>query len=1068
MRAFVLPDEEAWVLPEPWRQAVIPRRGGLPGPQRPAPPDPVGQLRDWLAAAGTREHLAHLQADHPGLHDPLLLAEGDRYLRAWLEPDAPDDQATPLGAAVALLLTPDAARYNHRRGRAAFIVDAWVARSGLEFAARVAGELAGLICRPDLRPWGRPLDEARAQQYETLWPQHDLEKLHGVVSAVRPYLAATTDPEYERICQILDGYRTSPVGRITTSYLVPTQVAWVDEDCAAAAGWPEAWRGMLLLAASSVRQLELLSDAVSGFFSSYECDEMVGTVLDGVGPAAAPVLVNPIYRELLRLHDDKWRYRHRVGVKGLRLLAATPTDAAFRLLCEMTVTEEAVRPALLLKSGVLSRYPVRALRILTELETTRPSLYTDLLGTHVLAGPALLAAAAEHLPAPVRARVDEIVASGGAGIGVAWTDLLDRHDRRRYLHLIDSADAEKRAVAALAAVPTDEAFGYLVDRIDRTYVRPALLTAARRDPHRALRVLLAKASAATPDATATGAAAPDVAAPDVVAELLRNHVLAHPEAVAAALPTLEPPMRAQVEAIVGSVPAPAGPGGPGAPGGSGSLPPLLAGPPRGPNGKPMRVPDLPEWLVMPALPPVVLRDGGRALPPEAVRQLCALLAVSKIAAAHPSIAEVRTLCEPRSLASFAWAVFEQWQAAQYPSKNAFAMVAVAVFGDDTTVPALTALFPSWAKGSSVRVRTGMDVLAAIGTDVALMYLQRLAHKAKTKGFRRLAEERMVRVAEARGLSRQQLADRIVPDLGLDADGRMTLDYGPRQFTVGFDEQIKPWFADQHGARFARLPRPVAADDQALAPDAYRRFTEIKKEVQRITKERIRALEEAMAMRRHWTCAEFQRLLVQHPLMWQLTRRLLWVVFDEHGAAMVTFRVAEDRTFADVDDKPVSVDATATVGVAHPGHFAPDRAAWTALFTDYEILQPFHQLDRELFTLPEAGTDSPHLASFAGASVEGRGLYALTARGWRFNTRHDAVLRDWPGDRTVEIEFSPGYSYQEPELAERLTAVRVLTTSVQPDGSACSCHPRTDDPARFTDLDPIARSETLRDLHLLTT
>ena len=54
------------------------------------------------------------------------------------------------------------------------------------------------------------------------------------------------------------------------------------------------------------------------------------------------------------------------------------------------------------------------------------------------------------------------------------------------------------------------------------------------------------------------------------------------------------------------------------------------------------------------------------------------------------------------------------------------------------------------------------------------------------------------VAAGLGLTAEQLADRLVPDFGLDADGSMVLDYGPRRFVVGFDEQLKPYVADEAG------------------------------------------------------------------------------------------------------------------------------------------------------------------------------------------------------------------------------------------------------------------------------
>ncbi|MCX4387991.1 DUF4132 domain-containing protein [Micromonospora peucetia] len=1077
MGKFVLPDEDTWVLPKAWRPDTHPRRGGHPAPARVIPPDAAERLRTRLRSDDFSKNMARV-SERAVVFDPVLLAKGHRYLRNWRDLDEPGDEADPLGAAVATLFIR---RWD---GEAmACSVDVWVSRFGVEFAARVVGELSRVLDECSL--WS--VDPAAVvKTHEDLWRGDDLGSLYVLARKVRSHLAMATDAEYERVCGILGGYRTAAIGRVVTSYLAPTQVAWVDEDCAAIAGWsadehfsrtkcPSRLTQMLFFAASTVRHLEQLRDLRSDVFGSKE----IGTVLDGVGPAAAPILMEPHYSHRLLLNDRGPRSEGRGGPDGIQMLSLIPTDDAFRMLCRATLGAQRLRPGALLKSGVLSRYPVRALRILSELETVEPryvqvssyrdpewinpheaALYTDLLGTLLLAEPRLLPAVAASLPAAVRARAEEIVASGGAGIGAGWTALLDRHDERRYEKLLDSADDEKRAVAALAAIPTEEAFGHLVDRVQRMYVRPALLVAAKRDPLLALRVLLAKSTAAVgTDAVTT------------VSELLRNHVLAYPKAVAETLPALDAAARAQVEAIVGATSSagdtPGAGSAPGDTGPSGVTVPVLAGPPRRSDGKPMRVPELPEWLVVAALPPVTLRDGGQILSQDAVRQLCALLAVSKIADAHPGVAEVRALGEPRSLAALAWTIFEQWQAAQYPAASKLAMVAVALFGDDTTVPALTSLFPAWATGSSLRVRTGMDVLAAIGSDVALTHLHRLSRRARTKGFRQLAEQRLNAVAEARGMQPTQLADRIVPELGLDPDGRMTLDYGPRQFTVGLDEQLQPQVIDQRGKRLARMPRPTAADDEGLATAAYQRFTELKKEAKTVVAERTRALEEAMVVGRRWSGEEFRRLFVRHPLMWQLAHRLLWATFDERGAVAGTFRVAEDRTLADLDDKTFALDAAATVGVAHPWHFAGDRAAWTTVFADNAVIQPFPQLTRELIGLSEAEADAG-LESFVGRSVEGRKLFALAAQGWRRcdGAHHSAVLRDWPGDRTVEIEYSPGFHWQDRDAAQKLTGIRVWTTSITPAGSAWSDQPRPADPARFTDLDPIASSEVVRDLRFL--
>lgn len=85
----------------------------------------------------------------------------------------------------------------------------------------------------------------------------------------------------------------------------------------------------------------------------------------------------------------------------------------------------------------------------------------------------------------------------------------------------------------------------------------------------------------------------------------------------------------------------------------------------------------------------------------------------------------------------------------------------------------------WALAYSDR-----DVALPIGSTAALAALKELSEKVKTRRVREGARGKIVEVADGLGLTADQLADRLVPDLGLDADGTCVLDYGLRQFVVG--------------------------------------------------------------------------------------------------------------------------------------------------------------------------------------------------------------------------------------------------------------------------------------------
>ncbi len=74
----------------------------------------------------------------------------------------------------------------------------------------------------------------------------------------------------------------------------------------------------------------------------------------------------------------------------------------------------------------------------------------------------------------------------------------------------------------------------------------------------------------------------------------------------------------------------------------------------------------------------------------------------------------------------------------------------------------------------------------------------------------------------------ELEDWLAPDLGLDDNGSLLLDFGPRQFTVSFDETLKPFVRDVSGSRLKDLPKPNKSDDESRSNDAVTRYKLLKK------------------------------------------------------------------------------------------------------------------------------------------------------------------------------------------------------------------------------------------------
>lgn len=480
---------------------------------------------------------------------------------------------------------------------------------------------------------------------------------------------------------------------------------------------------------------------------------------------------------------------------------------------------------------------------------------------------------------------------------------------------------------------------------------------------------------------------------------------------------------------------------------------------------PKSIPSLPSWFSVAQLPQILLADRSAALPDDAVTGVAVMLAMSKPGEPYAGLALVQEATDPASLAAWGRALFAQWAGVEFPNKEKWVLAGQEFIGDDDTVRELSPLIRIWPKQAGhARAVAGLDVLAGIGTEVALMHLHRISEKTPTKGLRTKAQEKIDEIAERLGLSTDQLADRLVPDLGLDADGTMLLDYGPRSFSVAFDEALKPVITEGGKVRKS-LPKPGAKDDPELAPDAHARFAALRKDVKGLASDQIRRLERAMVQSRRWSAEDHRALFVEHPLVWHLVRRLVWGTFDDDGNLTASFRFAEDRTAANVDDDTFTVPDDATVGIVHPLHLGDTVAAWAEVFADYEILQPFAQLGRDVHRLDPAERDAGRLTRFEDVKMETGRVLGLANRGWERGNPQDGGVwsvtnRPCGPGVWVTISLNPGVVIGEPtwEPEQTIDAVGVGTRAV--DGWF------EESTLTFAALDEVAASEVLRDLEML--
>ncbi|TDD94785.1 DUF4132 domain-containing protein [Actinomadura rubrisoli] len=1092
-----LPDEDALTLPDAWRRSLHARRGGAPGPKIKVDAAAPRAARSLIEETGGAV-ASLLRGEHGDLE---LTGAARRYL------DGADD---PAGAAAVAAVTEMGVGQRRREEVNRTFVDSWVVEHGIAFAACALVELSRTEgSRRAGGDWIGTWVGAVHRELDDLNPASP-----EAMRRVRGLLAVADEPDYAEAVKRLEAHRSTWATRWLVSYLVPTREDWVDECCAADVAHPRG-TAQRWLALSSLGRADQFANAYIGRGLSWgnATRALLTTIVDGAGAGALPYLLDNADDTYIEAADRK---------RIFETVAVMPTDEAFQALLDRLDRKHA-RPALL---EAMKRFPVRALRLLAAAGSAETAA---LLADHVRAHAEVVAAALPGLPDETRA-VIEPIANAAAPVpeaapgevpsllrapawrsprrpvvpgltapapAMAWAE----GERQTWLtgdpkvEEPASADWEMLVEGYKNGGPQTGSVQLMVYGPEEL-IRPLLAGFqgfARPWAHTWTRVLAAKYELdALPVALLMAKAGPDTCYPPLLpfldarvatlaadwllsggqrqtggrAWLDRHGLAAVPLLVPAALGKTAKPSRTAENAlrhlssahgraaVVDAARAVHGDEAAAAldellsthPAGTG-----LAGPPK-----------IGDWVDPAVLPQVLLRGRERALPAETTPNLVEFLALP-----DPfGLEEVREACDPESLAEFGWALFQKWRDAGNPSKDGWALAQLGRSGDDETVRRLTPVIRAWpGEGGHRYAVTGLGVLAGIGSDVALMHLHGIAQKVKFKALKAEAQRRIEEVAGHLGLSTEQLADRLVPGFGLDADGSLTLDYGPRRFTVTFDEQLKPVVADEDGKRRKALPSPGAKDDPELAPAAHRAFAALKKDVRTVASDQLHRLERAMVTQRRWTTDEFRRFIVDHPLMWHLARRLVWIAEDGDKAS--SFRIAEDRTYADAGDDPFALPESARVGIAHPLHLGDAVGTWSEVFADYEILQPFPQLGRAVHALTDEERASGRLARFEKLKVPFGKVLGLVKLGWERGVPLDAGGERWisrrvADDRYVVIDLDPGIAVGAVDATGDHQTLDYVWFATEPD----DYRPSRGTPLRFGELDRVTASEVIADLTTL--
>lgn len=369
---------------------------------------------------------------------------------------------------------------------------------------------------------------------------------------------------------------------------------------------------------------------------------------------------------------------------------------------------------------------------------------------------------------------------------------------------------------------------------------------------------------------------------------------------------------------------------------------------------------------------------------------------------------------------------------------------------------------SWGWGDH-----GVEVMVRMGTPQCVRILDDWHHKTRRDSLKWRSQAGISRIAANQGVSVEEVIEASISRFGFDDRGEQRFDYGSRTIVVKLEPGDDFSYTDETNDKsYKSMPKGLKDDDDLLVSEARSEVSRTKKELKRLRRNQTRRLEDAMATERRWVPSKWRERYALHPVMRSFAQGMVWGIFDaESDDLIAAVHVDNSGDVVDLEDDTHTLDdAKHRLGVVHPARLtSEERQGWIECFVDYEIVQSFEQLMREVHAKDEWPDKTSEIAAKLEGTHPGSFLGRLDRMGWTKGPREDAGLINYsyrsfgPWSITLSHDgFSPEYLGDDILYIQDFSISRA---SAEDGGESESVAPK--------DLPPHIFSELIHDLLKLT-
>lgn len=259
-------------------------------------------------------------------------------------------------------------------------------------------------------------------------------------------------------------------------------------------------------------------------------------------------------------------------------------------------------------------------------------------------------------------------------------------------------------------------------------------------------------------------------------------------------------------------------------------------------------------------------------------------------------------------------------------------------------------------------------------------LSRLRARMKYANAKRLVEKALDQAAQKAGMTRNDLEDIAVPTFDLQLPGVLRREAGAftAELAIVGSTQIAVRWNTASGKTLKNIPAEIGRSN----PELLKTLQRTAKDAEQMLRAQRLRLEKLFPSSHSPRYEDWRKRTVEHPLLAQMTRRLIWQFENPVGEKVSGMWNANE--LVGPDGKALQGLQSTKVRLWHPlGADVRTVLAWRKWLQERQITQPFKQAHREVYVLTDAERQTETYSNrFAAHILSQHTLNALCReRGW---------------------------------------------------------------------------------------